>query len=84
MARTRAADDFQAIRARMEELRREREGSNAAAEDRGSVQPARRDNNDLLAVRFHRGYRSIPKKLRSNSEACSFARRAGPEAAMSR
>jgi hypothetical protein len=30
MARTRAADDFATIRARMEELRREREGSEDA------------------------------------------------------
>jgi hypothetical protein len=55
MAHTRAADDFQAIRARMEELRRERERSKATRADRGSVQPARRDNSDLLAISFHKG-----------------------------
>jgi hypothetical protein len=66
----RAADDFQAIRARIEELRREREGSNATGADRGSVQPARRDNSDLLAISFHKGYRSIPKELLSDSEPC--------------
>jgi hypothetical protein len=70
MATPRAADDFQVIRARMEELRREREGSNATGADRGSVQPARRDNSDLLAISFHKGYRSIPKELLSNSEPC--------------
>ena len=58
MATPRAADDFQAIRARMEELRREREGSNATGADRGSVQPARRDSSDLLAISFQKGYRS--------------------------
>ena len=70
MAHTRAADDFQAIRARMEELRREREVSNATGTDRGSVQPARRDNSDLLVIGIHKGYRSIPKELLSNSEPC--------------
>ena len=70
MVTPRAADDFQAIRARMEELRREREGSNATGADRGSVQPARRDNSDLLAISFHKGYRSIPKELLSDSEPC--------------
>ena len=58
MATPRADDDFQAIRARMEELRREREGSNATGADRGSVQPARRDSSDLLAISFQKGYRS--------------------------
>jgi hypothetical protein len=70
MAHTRAADDFQAIRAGMEELRREREGSNATGADRASVQPGRRDHSDLLAISFHKGYRSIPKELLSNSEPC--------------
>lgn len=70
MSHTRAADDFPAIRARMEELRREREGSNVTGADRGSVQPARRDNSDLLAISFYRAYRSIPKELLSNSEPC--------------
>jgi hypothetical protein len=70
MATPRAADDFQTIRARMEELRREREGSNAIGAGRGSVQPVRRGNSDLLAISFHKGYRSIPKELLSNSEPC--------------
>ena len=39
MAHIRAADDFQAIRARMEELRRERERAGNAETDRGSIQP---------------------------------------------
>ena len=46
MAHTRAADDFQAIRARMEELRRERERAAITETDRGSAQPACRGNND--------------------------------------
>ena len=46
MAHTRAADDFQAIRARMEELRRERERAAVGETDCGSVQPACRANND--------------------------------------
>jgi hypothetical protein len=70
MVTPRAADDFQAIRARMEELRRESEGSNAIGADCRSVQPARRDNGDLLAISFHKGYRSIPKELLSKSEPC--------------
>ena len=37
MAQTRAADDFQAIRARMEELRREREPANDAETNARSV-----------------------------------------------
>jgi hypothetical protein len=37
MARTRAADDFKAIRARMEELRRERERANDAETNARSV-----------------------------------------------
>jgi hypothetical protein len=45
MAHTRAADDFQAIRARMNELRRERERAAVTEMDRGSVSPRRRDNN---------------------------------------
>jgi hypothetical protein len=42
MAHTRAADDFQTIRARMEELRREREGATVTETDCGSVEPAQR------------------------------------------
>jgi hypothetical protein len=60
MAHTRAADDFQAIRARMEELRREREGAAVTETDCGSVEPAQRRNNaifvslcELLSVAGH-------------------------------
>jgi len=48
MARIRAADDFQAIRARMEQLRRERAGSAVTETDCGSVDPARRSNNAIF------------------------------------
>ena len=70
MASPRAADDFQAIRARMEELRREREGAGTTGAERGSVPTARRDASDLLAMSHYRRYRSIPEKLLSNSEPC--------------
>jgi hypothetical protein len=63
----------------MEELRREREGSNATGADRGSVQPVRRNNSDLLAVSIHKGYRSIPKELLSNSEPCLPQRELDPK-----
>jgi len=53
MAHTRAADDFQAIRARMEELRREREDAAVTETDWGSVEPARRRNNAIF-VSLHR------------------------------
>jgi hypothetical protein len=46
MAHIRAADDFQAIRARMEELRREQEAGTET--DCGSVEPARRKNNAMF------------------------------------
>jgi hypothetical protein len=46
MAHTRAADDFQAIRARMEELRREHERAPGTEMDGGSVSPRRRGNNN--------------------------------------
>jgi hypothetical protein len=48
MAHIRAADDFQAIRARFEELRREREGAAVSETDCGSVEPARRRNNAIF------------------------------------
>jgi hypothetical protein len=48
MAHTRAADDFQTIRARMEELRREREGAAVTETDCGPVEPARRKDNAIL------------------------------------
>ena len=45
MARPRAADDFAAIRARIEELRREREGTTASDD---SLEPRRGDAQRLL------------------------------------
>jgi hypothetical protein len=42
MAHTRAADHFQAIRARMEELRRERDRTPGMETEGGSVSPRRR------------------------------------------
>ena len=48
MAHPRAADNFPTIRARMEELRREREGAAVAQTDCGSVGPARRRNNAIF------------------------------------
>ena len=44
-AHIRAVDDFQAIRAPMEELRRERDVAAVTEADCGSVEPARRRNN---------------------------------------
>ena len=41
MTRPRAADDFATIRARMEELRREREGGHASEGELGSNPPLR-------------------------------------------
>lgn len=70
MANPRAADDFQAIRARIEELRREREGANAKGANRATAQPAPRDISDPLALSHYRRYRSIPEKLLSNPEPC--------------
>jgi hypothetical protein len=46
MAHTRAADDFQAIRARMEELRRERERAPGTETDDESVSPRGESNNN--------------------------------------
>ena len=66
----RAADDFQAIRARMEELRRKREETDATGTERASVQPARRDASDRLAMSYNRRYRSIPEKPLANCELC--------------
>ena len=48
MAHIRAADDFRAIRARMEELRREREGAAVTETDYGSFEPAHQRNNAIL------------------------------------
>lgn len=70
MPNPRAADDFQAIRARMEELRREREGADATGANRATAQPAPRNMSDPLALSHYKRYRSIPEKLLSNPEAC--------------
>ena len=48
MAHTRAADDFQAIRAGMEELRREREGAAVTGTDCRPIEPARQRNNAIF------------------------------------
>jgi hypothetical protein len=48
MAHTRAADDFQAIRAGMEELRREREGAAVTETDCGPIEPALQRNNAIF------------------------------------
>jgi hypothetical protein len=72
MAHTRAADDFQAIRARMEELRREHERAPGTETESGSVSPRRRENGDPVAIGLgpHQRYRSISIEPRSNSEPC--------------
>jgi len=49
MAHTRAADDFQAIRARMKELRCERERAVVTETDGGSVQRSIRQGMQLSA-----------------------------------
>ena len=49
MERPRAADDFTAIRARMEELRREREGGPASEGDLRSGPPVSRGRTDRSA-----------------------------------
>ena len=48
MVHIRAADDFQTIRARMEELRREPEGAAVTDTDCGSVEPTGRRNNAIF------------------------------------
>ena len=66
MAHTRAADDFQAIRARMGELRREREQAAVRQMERGSAERARPGNSDPIVISLrwlrnqigHRGIRS--------------------------
>jgi hypothetical protein len=65
MAHTRAADDFQTIRARMEELRRERERAGVKETEVRSVQPACRANNDndLTAICLHRLRNQIGQPL---------------------
>ena len=46
MNRSRAADDFAAIRARMEELRREREGAHASERNLQLNRPVRRGGTE--------------------------------------
>jgi hypothetical protein len=46
MTRPRAADDFSAIRARMEELRRERDGAHAAESELQQDQPMHRARSE--------------------------------------
>jgi len=72
MAHTRAADDFQAIRARMEELRREHERTPGTETEGGSVSPRRRENGDPVTIGLgpHQRYRSISIEPRPNSEPC--------------
>ena len=62
MAHTRAADDFQAIRARMEDLHREREQAAVGQTKRGAVKRARPANSDPIVIslrwlRHQIGYR---------------------------
>jgi hypothetical protein len=72
MVHTRAADDFQAIRARMEELRREGERTPGTKTEGGSVSPRRRENGDpvTIGLGLHQRYRSISIEPRPNSEPC--------------
>ena len=48
MVHIRAADDFQTIRARMEELRCEQEGTAVTETDCGSAEPTRRRNDAIF------------------------------------
>ena len=50
MAHTRAADDFRAIRARLEDLRREREQATVRQRKRQAVDRARSVNSDPIVV----------------------------------
>jgi hypothetical protein len=59
MAHPRAADDSQAIHARMEELRRERERTPGMETEGRSVQPACRANNDNEIVICLRRLKSL-------------------------
>jgi hypothetical protein len=52
VTRPRAADDFETIRARMEELRRDRVG--AAETDLGSVPPTRRSVSNPVQIVLRR------------------------------
>ena len=62
MAHTRAADDFKAIRARMDDLRRERELAAVRQTKRGAVDRAYPTNSDSIVIslcwmRAQLGYR---------------------------
>jgi hypothetical protein len=50
MAQTRAADDFRAIRARLEDLRREREQAAVGERERPAVERARSVKSDRIVV----------------------------------
>ena len=62
MAHTRAADDFKAIRARMDDLRREREMAAVRQTKRGAIKRAHPTNSDPIVIslrwlRAQLGYR---------------------------
>jgi hypothetical protein len=68
MAHIRAADDFGAIRARMEELRREREPPNHAETEMRSVRlPRCRANSDPIIISFGRLRKELADCLRSSA-----------------
>jgi hypothetical protein len=50
VAHTRAADDFQTIRARMDDLRREREQAAVRQTKRGAVERAHPPNSDPIVI----------------------------------
>ena len=50
MAHIRAADDFQAVRARMEDLRRERQQATVTQTNREAVERARPANSDPIVI----------------------------------
>jgi hypothetical protein len=54
VARPRAADDFATIRARMEELRRERDRADDTETDVRSVRPARLGNSNPIVISLRR------------------------------
>ena len=63
--RPRAADDFAAIRARMEELRREREGTKPSEKEAQRDAPLPRPRHALAAATDQRGVRPDPTIWRS-------------------
>ena len=65
MNRPRAADDFAAIRARMEELRREREGTKPSEKEAQRDAPLPRPRHALAAATDQRGVRPDPTIWRS-------------------